>query len=186
MMLPPDPQPRPADDETPRPLEELFPLVYEELRSLARGQLRRHRRGVTIQTTALVHDAWLKMGGQKEGHEISRPHFMALAATAMRHLLAHHAERRATAKRGGDWRKVTLNQHLASDDGDSGVDLVVVSETLEQLWKLNATHGRLAELRLLADLGMRECAEVMGVSLTTVEREWRIARAWLGTRLGLS
>lgn len=184
-MPPPEDERRNDRGETLEPAGELLSLVYEELRRLARGQLRGRARGATVQTTALVHEAWLKIAGDKPELELSRTHFLALAATAMRQVLANHAEKHAAAKRGGGWNKVTLGEAAAPKSGDE-VDLVAVSEALEELWTFNERHGRLAELRLLSGMTMQECADVLDSSLSTVERDWRTVRAWFGARLGRS
>ena len=171
---------RPGDEDLVDS-SELMTQVYDELRRLARRKMRPRRPGATLQTTALVHEAWMKVVGGQPDREVSREHFLALASTAMRHVLATYAQSRAAIKRGRGWRRVTLSG--AVGQSEQGVDLAAVSEALEELLELNPRHGRLAELRVLSGMTMPECANVMELSLATIEREWRLVRAWLGARL---
>jgi RNA polymerase sigma factor (TIGR02999 family) len=168
--------------------EELLPLVYDELRALAAGLFRRQRANHTLQPTALVHEAYARMvgaGGDAGSRFEGRAHFMAVAAKAMRHILANHARDRGRQKRGGDWQRVTLGDPPAPEMA-ADFDLVAVDEALTRLAELDPRQCRIVELRFFADLTVHEIARVMDVSVSTAEREWRMARAWLGAELGRS
>jgi RNA polymerase sigma-70 factor, ECF subfamily len=168
--------------------ERLFPLVYEELRALAGSYFRHQPGNHTLQPTALVHDAYLRMIDQSGWN--NRAHFMAVAATAMRQILTDHARRRNADKRGGEWEKVGFDAALDQEapqgggtGGDGELDLVALDEVLTKLEGLDARKHRVVELRFFGGLKVEEVAEVMGISKTTVESEWRAARAWLGVEL---
>lgn len=164
-------------------LDVLWPRVYDELRVLARARLRRHRPGETLNTTAVVHEAYLKLtAGEAPGWE-SRTHFFALAAQAMRFVLVSHARERTAQKRGGAQRDLPLEDALtvaASDAVEAeALDLLSLDAALE---RLSAQDGRLAqvvELRFFGGLAHEEIAEVVGRSVPTVKRDWRRARAYL-------
>lgn len=161
--------------------ELLFPLVYEELRDLASAQLRREKPGHTLQPTALVHEAFLKLAGQERAHFESRSHFLAIAATAMRRVLVHHAEKRGSQKRGGGRaREATgaLDAVVAPDAGEP-VDLLALDEALTRLAALDERKAKVVELRYFAGLSVEEVAEAQGSSPATVKRDWEFARAWL-------
>jgi RNA polymerase sigma factor (TIGR02999 family) len=158
-------------------LEKLAPVVYRELRHLAAAYLRRERPGHTLQTTALVHEAYLRLVEQNRVQIQSRCQFFGIAAKLMRQILVNHAERRLAAKRGGG-RQITLQEwHLSG--GQKPVDLLALDQALERLTRLDPSQGRIVELRFFGGLTEDEIAEVMGVSRSTVEREWRTARAVL-------
>ena len=161
--------------------ELLFPLVYEELRDLASAQLRREKPGHTLQPTALVHEAFLKLAGQERARFESRSHFLAIAATAMRRVLVHHAEKRGSQKRGGGRaREATgaLDAVVAPDAGEA-VDLLALDEALTRLAALDERKAKVVELRYFAGLSVEEVAEAQGSSPATVKRDWEFARAWL-------
>jgi RNA polymerase sigma factor (TIGR02999 family) len=162
--------------------EGLLPLLYDELRGLARAWFRRLPPGQTLQPTALVHEAFLKLSGSRDSGWESRAHFFAVAAKAMRQLLANHVERRRAAKRGGGWKRVTLSG-LAGSETASEIDLVALHEALARLEGLSPRQSRVVELRFLAGLGEAEVAHLLDVSTRTVEREWRMARAFLECEL---
>jgi|SRR5687767_13529627 len=159
-------------------LDRLVPLVYEELRVLARRALRGGRPGQTLQTTALVHEAYLRLVDQKRTQWQNRGHFMAIAAQAMRRVLVDHARRRAAAKRGGGDVRVTLGD-VANGDAGKDVEVLAVDQALRELEKVDLQLARLVELRFFAGLSVAETAEVLQVSRATVGREWSAARAWL-------
>jgi len=163
-------------------LERLLPLVYRELRALAGQVFRDQRRDQTLQPTALVHEAFLRLVDQERLGVGDRAHFRALVARAMRQVLTDHARRRRAHKRGGAARRTVLVDAAAPEAG-AGLDLLVLDEVLAQLEQLDARQHRVVELRFFAGLEMEEIARVLDVSLSTVEREWRAARAWLGARL---
>jgi RNA polymerase sigma factor (TIGR02999 family) len=173
-------------------LASLMPLVYEELRSLARHHLSRERGSHTLQRTALVHEAFLRMVDQTRVDWQSRSQFLAVASQMMRRVLVDHARRRTAGKRGGGAARVDLDAVLASEDGDaagvsttpeSDIDFEAVHQALERLEALDPEQGKLVELRFFGGLNIQEAAEVMGFSPATAKREWAVARAWLQREL---
>ncbi len=158
--------------------EALLPLVYEELRGIARGQLARERRDHTLQATALLHEAWMKMGGRAPEAAQDRAHFLAIAARTMRQILVDHARGKGAAKRGSGWDRVTLD--IALDQLQrKELDLVALDEAMTQLAAQDARKARVVELRFFGGLAMPEISEVLGVSMRTAEGDWYMARAWL-------
>lgn len=181
-MEPSDPQTitrllRDIGDGRPQATEALLPLVYRELRGLAGSMFRDEREGHTLQPTALVHEAWMKLGGHLERLD-DRRHFFVVAAKAMRQVLADHARARGRVKRSASGRRVTLDGELGAGPTD-GFDLVDLDDTLSRLAELNARHAEVVELRVLGGLTIAETAAVLGVSHGTVEADWFTARAWL-------
>ncbi|GIK16748.1 MAG: DNA-directed RNA polymerase sigma-70 factor [Planctomycetota bacterium] len=164
----------------PSAASRLMPLVYDELRSLAAAYLARESRQATIQPTMLVHEAYLKMVDQNRVAWEGRRHFMAVAATQMRRILIDHARARRAVKRGGGLERVTLSG-IADESGD--VDLVELDEVLTRLAETDAGLYRIVELRFFTGMTMEEVACVLSVSVPTVERHWRLARAWLTSAL---
>ena len=163
----------------PAALEKLTPLVYTELRRIARRQMRDERPGHTLQATALVNEAFLRLGGGGEGagwHD--RSHFYAVCAQVMRHVLIDHARAHARDKRGGGAPHVALDE-AAVMAGEGASELVALDEALRGLEEVDAQKARVVELRYFGGLSIEETAEVLGVSPTTVRREWRRAKAWL-------
>jgi len=159
----------------------VFPLVYEQLRELAARQLRRERAGHTLQPTALVHEAFLKLQNQHEAEFESRSHMLAVAAMAMRRILVDHAERRRSQKRGGGAARKDLEHALevpAPDTADP-VDLIALDEALRALAELDERKARVVELRWFAGLSVEEVAEVLATSPATIKRDWEFARVWL-------
>lgn len=168
----------------PSAAEQLLPLVYEELRKLAAARLSQEKVGQTLQATALVHEAYLRLvGGEKEQSWDSRGHFFAAAAEAMRRILLNRARDRNRLKRGGGARRIDLNQiEVALDTPDD--DLLALDEALESLAVEDAACANLVKLRFFAGLTLREAAESLGISRRTADRQWAYARAWLYSRLG--
>jgi len=162
--------------------DELMPLVYEELRVLARRHLRRAGPSGTLQPTALVHEAYLRMVGSEGAPWESRAHFFAVASLAMRQILVSHARERAAAKRGGGRERVTLHEGLTPSQ-EPEVDLLALSQALERLEALEERQARIVTLRFFAGMSVPEVALALGVSTATVEREWRFAKAWLWAEL---
>ena len=165
--------------------QQLLPLVYEELRALAGGHFRRQRADHTLQPTALVHEAFVRLIDQTNAQYKDRSHFFAVAATAMRQILTDHARRKKADKRGGEWEKVSLD-HVAGSDRGAGLqtlDLVALDDALTELAQLDPRKHRVVELRFFGGLSVDEVAEVLAVSKTTVESDWRGARAWLSAQL---
>ena len=159
-------------------LEALLPLVYQELRRVAAAYLRRERPGQTLQPTALVHEAYLRLARARDLSWQNRAHFLAIAAHSMRQILVERARARHAAKRGGGGERVTLDEgHLA--DGPLDVDLLDLDVALTRLSALEPDHARLVELRYFGGLTIEEAANAMGASPATVKRMWALARAWL-------
>jgi len=165
-----------------RARDELMPLIYDELRRLARGHLRRERANHTLQPTALVHEAFIRLIDQSKVNWQNRAHFFGAAARLMRQILINHAEARRAAKRGGEAERVSLNDvdHFAAGHE---VDLIALNEALNNLERIDPQQGQVVELRYFSGLTIEEIAEVIGVSPATVKREWSTARAWLRREL---
>lgn len=158
--------------------DDLMPLIYEELHRLAQRHMRSERSGHTLQATALVHEAYLRLVGGDGGPWQDRAHFFAVAATVVRRILVEHARSRHSLKRGAGWRRLPLDavgQGSAADDER----VVRVDEALKRLAEVDAEKARLVELRFFAGLTTREIAEALGTSERTVARGWEFARAWL-------
>jgi RNA polymerase sigma factor (TIGR02999 family) len=166
--------------------QHLFPLVYDELRALAHRQLGRPRRHGTLGTTALVHEAYLKLAGGAEVSLHDRGHFFALAATAMRQILVDYARRRAAAKRGGPEGRVAMPEidQPGAITPDRSMELLALHEALAKLEDLEPRLGRVVELRVFGGLSIEEAAKVLDVSEGTVKRDWLKARAFLSLELG--
>ncbi len=164
-------------------MDRLMALVYDELRAIAHRQLRRRRPGQTLDTTALVHEAYLKLVGPGGGDWQERHHFFSVAAIAIRHILVDAARRRTARKRGGEAVRITFDElapaHQDLDLGADAVEILALDEALTSLAALNERLSRLVELRFFAGLTEEETAEVMGTSERTVRRDWRKARAFL-------
>ncbi|NOT44748.1 MAG: RNA polymerase subunit sigma-70 [Acidobacteria bacterium] len=165
-----------AGDEEALPL--LLPLVYDELRRIAARRLHHEPSGHPLQATALVHEAYLRLVGQHEVRWKNRSHFFAVAAQAMRRVLVDHARARLAGKRGGVQARVPLDDVVVASEPPPG-DLVALDEALDRLARHDPHQARLVELRFFAGLTVEETADVLGISDTTVKREWRMARAWL-------
>ena len=160
-------------------VNQLVPLVYGELRNMAAAYMRREKAGHTLQATALVNEAYMRLAGGEAGQWQNRARFFAIAANSMRQVLLDHARKRHAGKRGGSHaQKVDMDAELLVDH-DSLDDVVVVDELLGRLEKIDPRQGRLVELRFFAGLTEEETAEAMGISSATVKREWRSAKAWL-------
>jgi RNA polymerase sigma factor (TIGR02999 family) len=159
-------------------LDGLMPEIYEELRRLAQRAMSGERSGHTLQTTALVHEAYLRLAQVRDLDVASRPQFLALAARVMRRILVDHARARRSAKRGGAALRVTLSDAIADGQAD-GFDVLALDEALERLGALDEKQVRIVELRFIAGLSVEETAEVLDSSPTTVKRESAMARAWL-------
>jgi len=159
-------------------LATLAPLVHEELRRLAHHYMKGERPGHTLQTTALVNEAYLKLIDQRGVKFRNRTQFFALAATLMRHILVDHARSRQYLKRGGGAQRVSLDKALLVG-GDPGEDLVALDEALARLAAVDQRKSKVVELRFFGGLSVEETAEALDVSAVTVMREWRMAKAWL-------
>jgi RNA polymerase sigma-70 factor (ECF subfamily) len=156
----------------------LIPVVYDELRRLAASYMRRERPDHTLQATALVHEAYLKLIEQRSVSWQSRAHFFGVAAQLMRRILIDHARGHLRQKRGGEHKKVSLDDALVFSEQQS-TELLAVDESLERLARLDGRQARIVELRFFGGLSVEEAAEVLGVSPKTVKRDWSVAKAWL-------
>lgn len=167
-------------------LDELLPLVYDELRRQARRYMRAQPAGHTLQTTALVHEAYLRLVGQSSVEWEGRAHFFGVAAKAMRSILVDHARARNAAKRGGWARAITLDDAGGVAGPQASVDVLALDEALGRLAELDSRKSQLVELRYFGGLGIDEAAAVLGVSPATVKRDWTTARAWLRRELSVA
>ncbi len=169
-------------------LDKLMPLVYSELRRLAGNYLRRERQGHTLQPTALVNEAYLKLIDQRNAHWQNRAQFYGVAAQLMRRILVDHARQRQAAKRGGsDQQRLSITsagqlggKQLATEPA---IDLLGLHEALNELAEMDPQQGRIVELKFFGGLSIEEIAEVMSIGHATVERDWKMARAWLRRKL---
>jgi RNA polymerase sigma factor (TIGR02999 family) len=158
-------------------LEALVPLVYKELRDIARHHLQRERPGHTLQSAALVHEAYLRLLDQRPFDTDNRAHFLAVASRLMRQILVDHARTHGAAKRGAD-RRVELDTSLVLPQVRS-TDVVALDDALKDLANLDEQQGRIVELRFFGGLSTEEIADVLGISPSTVKRDWNVAKAWL-------
>jgi RNA polymerase sigma factor (TIGR02999 family) len=179
-----DPSTPPTDvltelrSERSESLDHLLPLVYQELRAMAHRQLGAQGRGATLQTTALVHEAYLKLVDQSRAQWRDRAHFLAVASIAMRHILVDRAKARLALKRGGDFRRITLDeQDIAVDDQPDA--LVQLDEAMERLGQVEPRLVRVVECRFFGGLTEDEIAEALGLTVRTVQRDWAKARMML-------
>lgn len=159
-------------------LDLLVPIVYDELRKLARHYIERERPGHTLQTTALVHEAYVRLVGQHPPEWKSRAHFYGVAARLMRQVLVDHARANRAEKRGGGLPKLALDDDVARSYG-SDIDLLVLDNALQSLTELNPQQAQIVELRFFSGLTIEDTSEVMGISPASVKRSWTAARAWL-------
>ena len=159
-------------------LAELMPLVYDELRRLARGYLGRERRAFTLQPTALVNEAYLRLLKDRKQDWRTRAQVIGIAAMSMRQILIEAARARHAQKRGGEFARVTLDEGLVADEART-VDVLAVDDALHKLAAIDAQQARLVELRFFGGLTVEESAAALGVSPATVKRHWAVARAWL-------
>lgn len=164
----------------------LLDLLYSELRSLAGSFFRGQAAAHTLQPTALVHEAWMRLA-DRDGSEVNdRSHFLALAATAMRHILVDHARAKSAAKRGGDRERVMVESQwggLEPAGGSDPADVVALDDALSRLAELDPRQAKIVEMRVFAGMTVDETAEALGVSPRTVDLDWRMARAWLSREL---
>ena len=162
----------------------LLRTVYDELRGLAAAMLADQKPGHTLQPTALVNEAYLRLLRQSQLKVESRAHFLNLAAKVMRQVLVDHARAKGSQKRGGDRGRVTLEGQDAAAT-DSGVDILALDDALSALSALDARKGRLVELRVFAGMSLDEAADALGIARSTAALDWRFAKAWLSAQLGL-
>lgn len=176
-----------ASEGDPKAVSELMPLVYDELRRLAASYLRRERPGQTLQATALVHEAYVRLIGEKSHTWQNRNHFLAIAALSMRQILVQRARARKATKRGGDPIRIELDDRLlppfAAGEQDE-IDLVALDGALDTLAELDPRQAKVVELRYFGGLSVDEAAAALDISPATVKRDWTLARAWLKRELG--
>lgn len=168
-----------------RAVSKLMPLVYDELRRLAASYIRRERPGHTLQATALVNEAYIRLISERAQNFQNRTHFLAIAALSMRQILVQRARRRNAAKRGGDPERITLDEQLlpAGGGGPGDVDVLALDAALERLAALDERQAKVVEMRYFGGLTVEETADALGISPATVKRHWTIARAWLRREL---
>ena len=174
---------RESSDSNKELLDKLMPYVYEELRRQASRYLRRERSDHTLQTSALINEAYLKLADQKEVAFESRTHFFAITANAMRQILVDYARTKHRQKRGGNDVKVPLEESIIISSGEQNIDLVTLDEALNRLEKIDLQQMRVVELRYFSGLSLEETAEVLNISRSTAAREWTMAKAWLHREL---
>jgi RNA polymerase sigma factor (TIGR02999 family) len=165
---------------------DLLPLVYDELRALAEHFFRNERASHTLQPTALVHEAYMRLVDSDAIEWKSRAQFFVIAAKAMRNILVDHARARGRQKRGGDWQELTLDaveRDFNAGDGARAIDMLALDEALERLAKMDERKARLVELRFFAGLSSEDAARLLDISRTTAAEDWRMARAWLHREL---
>jgi RNA polymerase sigma-70 factor (ECF subfamily) len=165
-------------------LDKLTPLVYDEIRRIAHRYMQREREGHTLQTTALVNEAYLRLASQQQINWQNRTHFFAVTAQVMRHILIDYARRRQYVKHGGEAQRISFDDALASEEAvlmsqPRAAELLALDEALDELAKLDLRKSRVVELRYFGGLSLAETAEVLEVSPMTVRRDWRAAKAWL-------
>jgi RNA polymerase sigma factor (TIGR02999 family) len=159
-------------------LAELTPLVYRELHRLAESHMARERPGHVLQATALVNEAYIRLVDGAEVRWQNRTHFFAVASRLMRRILVDFVRKRDTHKRGGQWREVTLDEHLTVT-GEPGSDLVALDEALDNLAKIDPRKAHVVEMRFFGGLSLQEIADILQISVDTVGRDWNAAKAWL-------
>jgi RNA polymerase sigma-70 factor, ECF subfamily len=171
-------------DGDDRAMDQLAPLVEAELRRLARGLMRRERHGHTLQPTALVNEAFVRLMDARHVRCTDRAHFVGLASRLMRRVLVDHARARAYHKRGGDAERVALTEDVAIAPDDHSVNVIAVDRALEALAAVDPRQARVVELRFFGGLSVDETADVLHMSADTIKRDWRLAKAWLARELG--
>lgn len=164
-------------------VNKILPHIYDELRRLAGGYLRRERSDHTLQPTALVHEAYMKLIDQNRVKWKNRAHFFGIAAQVMRRILLDHARKHQADKRGGEAEILPLEEEILVVSHDKSAELIALDDALEALAQLDPQKARVVELRYFGGLSIEETAEVTGVSVPTVNRQWRMAKAWLYSQL---
>ena len=170
--------------QNPSSVAHLLPLVYDELRALAQRLLQRERCGHTLQATALVHEAYLRLLEQRDAPWKSRAYFFGAAARILRRILVNHEEARSAAKRGGNHRRIAIDADLhAREASADSIDLILLDDLLDELGRLDERQARIVELKFFGGLSIKQIAEVLQISPRTVDGEWALARAWLRTQM---
>jgi RNA polymerase sigma factor (TIGR02999 family) len=174
--------PRPVKSEPPPSAAELLPVVYEELRRLAAHRLAQERPGQTLQATALVHEAWLRLGGDQQAAWQNRAHFIAAAAEAMRRILTDRARSKQRLRRGGEWQRVDI-EHVTLALADTDETVLAVHEALDRLTARDLLKAKIVNLRYYVGMNHQEIADALGLAEPTVRRHWAYARSWLYAEL---
>jgi RNA polymerase sigma factor (TIGR02999 family) len=164
-------------------VDQILPHIYDELRRLAGSYLRRERSDHTLQPTALVHEAYMKLIDQNRVKWQNRAHFFGIAAQVMRRILMDHARKHTAEKRGGDADLIPLEEEILIVSQDKSSELLALNDALDELAKIDPEKARIVELRYFGGLSIEETAEVIGVSVPTVNRHWKMAKAWLYSEL---
>jgi RNA polymerase sigma factor (TIGR02999 family) len=159
--------------------DEVFPLLYDDLRRRAHSFLRRERQGHTLQTTALINETYIKLREQRNIEWESRAHFFAICATLMRRILVDYAKTRQRAKRGGGVVRTQVEEIMLAAPTEGGVDLIALDDALNRLAVLDPQQAQIVQLRYFSGFSIEDTADVLGISPSTVKREWRAAKAWL-------
>ncbi len=172
------------NDGNSQALEELLPLVYDELHRQAHRYLRREREGHTLQTTALIHEAYLNLIKQNRFNFQNREHFFAISASLMRRILVNYANARHRQKRGGQDENLELNDSILIATQSTDLDLLTLDGALRRLAEMDEQQARIVELRYFGGLTIEETSEVMGIAPATIKRDWKMTKAWLYRELG--
>jgi RNA polymerase sigma factor (TIGR02999 family) len=167
-------------------VNQILPHIYDELRKLASSYLRRERSNHTLQPTALVHEAYMKLIDQNRVQWQNRAHFFGIAAQVMRRILMDHARKHTADKRGGEFEKLPIEEEILIVSQDKSSELLALDEALEELSKIDPDKAKIVELRYFGGLSIEETAEVMGVSVPTINRHWKMAKAWLYSQVATS
>lgn len=177
-----------ASDGNEEALDAVFPALYAQLHKLAKVQRRRWHGNYTVNTTALVHEAYLKLVRQEQVNWKSQGHFFALAAKAMRHILTDYARKQVTAKRGGGAQKISIDTNMPAEaygvSGQSAEEMVALDEALGRLEDMSKRQAQVVECRVFAGLSVKETADALDISQATVKRDWQLAGAWLRREIG--
>jgi RNA polymerase sigma-70 factor (ECF subfamily) len=166
-------------DGKPDVVDRIYPHIYDELRRLAGSYLRRERSDHTLQPTALVHEAYIKLIDQTRVKWQNRAHFFGIAAQVMRRILMDHARKHKADKRGGEFEKLPIEEEILVVSHEKSAELVALDDALHALAEIDEQKAKIVELRYFGGLSIEETAEVMGVSVPTINRQWRMAKAWL-------
>ncbi|HSM36727.1 MAG TPA: sigma-70 family RNA polymerase sigma factor [Longimicrobiales bacterium] len=164
-------------------LDQLLPHVYDELHRIAHRELSRRGAGATLQTTGLIHEAYVKLADQRRVDVEDRAHFLALAATAMRHIMIDYARARRTKKRGSAWRRISLDETVPATE-DRLDQVIELDEALERLARFDRRLCKVVECRFFGGMTVQETAAALGISPRTVDRSWQKAKAWLSREMG--
>lgn len=176
-----------ADSSDPSPEKlsnQTYPELYAELKEIASKFIRNERAGHTLQTTALVHEVWIRMSNNNNYQELDRGNLFAAAARMMRRILIDHARKKQALKRGGNVMRILVDENQIRDEESSGIDVLELDDVLRKLAQLNPRHAQIVELRFFGGMTIEDTAAALNVSDFTVKNDWRVAKAWLLSELG--